>query len=64
MRSRLTAFFAVAFMAVSLLGIAAPAKAGIGPADDRQIRTPTGWWTYNGVTASQIGSLVNANNAR
>jgi hypothetical protein len=48
---------------VTLLG-AAPASAAVGPADDRQKATPADWWTYTGVTASQVNSLLSANQAR
>jgi hypothetical protein len=43
---------------------AGPANAAVGPADDRQMTTPTSWWTYSGVTATQVGNLLSANNAR
>jgi hypothetical protein len=65
MRNRLSFFFAVAVMAIGFLaGAGTPAKAGVGPGDDRQLNTPTGWATYTGVTLSQISSLLTANNAR
>ena len=66
MRSRLAVVLAVALVAIALLGITAtpPAKAAIGPGDDRQLTTPTGWWTYTGVTLTQIGNLLTAKNAR
>lgn len=32
--------------------------------DDHSVNTPTGWWTYTGVTADQIGTYINQNNAR
>jgi hypothetical protein len=41
-----------------------PVYAGVGPADDRQISTPTNWWTYRGLTASQVKSYLSANSAR
>ena len=66
MKNRLASLFAIAFVAIALLGAvgALPASAAVGPGDDRQLKTPTGWWTYNGVTLAQIGSLVSANGAR
>jgi len=66
MKNRLASLFAIAFVAIGLLGImgALPASAAVGPGDDRQLRTPTGWATYTGVTLSQISSLLTANNAR
>jgi hypothetical protein len=41
-----------------------PASAAVGSADDRQLTTSTGWWTYTGVTGSQVSSLLSSNNAR
>src|SRR5262249_25902079 len=43
---------------------AGPASAAIGPVDDRQMAAPTSWWTYSGVTATQVGNLLSANKAR
>lgn len=43
---------------------AGPASAAIGPVDDRQMTAPTSWWTYSGVTATQVGNLFSANKAR
>jgi hypothetical protein len=40
------------------------AYADVGPADDRLLSTPTGWWTYTGVTPSEVTSYLAANNAR
>lgn len=40
------------------------ANAAVGPADDRQMIAPTSWWTYSGVTAAQVSSLLSSNNAR
>ncbi|MDR2986338.1 MAG: hypothetical protein LBV34_15995, partial [Nocardiopsaceae bacterium] len=40
---------------------AGPANATVGPADDRQMTVPTDWWSYTGVTAGQVSSLVSAN---
>jgi len=40
------------------------ASAAIGPVDDRQMAAPTSWWTYSGITAAQVGSLLSANKAR
>jgi hypothetical protein len=55
--------------AVLQLGVVAlvsstPASAAVGPADDRQLSTPTSWATYNGATAAQVGSYLSANSAR
>jgi hypothetical protein len=57
---------AVALVAqMAFVGLAArPAMASVGPADDRQLTTQTSWYTYTGVTASQINSYLSANNAR
>lgn len=62
-------------IAVSLLGAtitvgaamvaaAAPAAAGVGPGEDRQISAPTGWWAYSNITAAQVSSTLSANSAR
>ena len=32
--------------------------------DDHSVNVPTGWWTYTGVTAAQIGTYINQNGAR
>lgn len=32
--------------------------------DDHSTTTPTAWWTYNGVSASQISGFINSNHAR
>jgi hypothetical protein len=48
---------------VTMVG-AGPATAAVGPGDDRQLTTPTGWWTYTGVTAAQVNSLVTTKGAR
>jgi len=58
---------AIATLAMTFgLGLQAitPADAAVGPADDRQQTTPTSWWTYTGVTASSVNSLLSANGAR
>jgi hypothetical protein len=49
--------------AVAAIG-AGSASAAIGPVDDRQMAAPTSWWTYSGVTATQVSSLLSANKAR
>src|SRR4051812_34849454 len=66
MKNRLASFFAIVIMAIGFLAATGtlPARAGVGPGDDRQLQTPTGWATYTGVTLSQISSLLSANNAR
>jgi hypothetical protein len=48
---------------VSVLGMPA-ASAAVGPGEDRQIATPTGWWTYNGIDAATVSSKLSANGAR
>jgi hypothetical protein len=57
---------AVALVAqMAFVGLAArPALASVGPADDRQMTTPTSWSTYTGVTATQVNSYLSANSAR
>jgi Beta-lactamase enzyme family len=65
LRATLLVVLAAAFLAGS--GLAASprvASAAIGPADDRQLTTVTGWWTYQGVTAAQVNSYLSANGAR
>lgn len=66
MRTKLSVFIALAIVAIGFLAAAGivPAKAGIGPGDDRQMKTPTGWWTYNGVTVAWIDNYVRTNNTR
>jgi hypothetical protein len=44
--------------------IPSPALADVGPADDRLLATPTSWWTYTGVTPSEVTSYLAVNNAR
>ncbi|MDT4917864.1 MAG: hypothetical protein QOH89_2564 [Pseudonocardiales bacterium] len=55
---------AVLQLSVVALVSAGSANAAIGPADDRQLSTPTSWATYNGVTAAQVSSYLSANSAR
>jgi hypothetical protein len=43
---------------------ATTAGASTGPADDRQLSTPTSWWSYSGVTAATLGTLLSHNHAR
>jgi hypothetical protein len=40
------------------------ASAAVGPVDDRQQIAPTSWWTYTGVSASQLSTYINQNHAR
>lgn len=49
----------------SVTAVSAPSAgtAGLG-GDDRLSTIQTGWWTYTGVTASQVSSLLSSNNAR
>ena len=55
---------AVLQLTVAVLMGAGSAHASVGPADDRQLSTPTGWATYNGVTATQVNSYSSSNSAR
>jgi hypothetical protein len=55
---------AVLQLTVAVLVGAGSAHASVGPADDRQLNSPTGWWTYHGDTAAQVNSLLSANGAR
>jgi hypothetical protein len=58
---------AVAAVSVSvalLIGVAGSAQAYPGPADDRMMSVPTGWWTYENVDAAGIGQVLSNNNAR
>lgn len=64
---RRTAFVLIMAVIVQLfvgLVVSSPASAATGPADDRMLTTPTGWWTYTGATVSQISTLLNSNHAR
>src|SRR5258706_15912450 len=63
-KALLLALGVVAQLAVVVAIGAGPASASTGPADDRQMTTPTSWWTYSGVTATQVGNLLSANHAR
>jgi uncharacterized protein YodC (DUF2158 family) len=66
-RIRTTVLLTVALTAQVAVVVAigaGPAGAAIGPADDRQLSTPTSWATYNGVTATQVNSYLSANSAR
>ena len=56
----------VAMLAIAapLLVVAQPASATPGPGDDRLTSTPTGWWTYGGVSPSSLNTLLTNNNAR
>jgi hypothetical protein len=51
-------------LTTAALAGAAPVSAAIGPADDRQLTSVASWWTYNGVTATQVNALLSANGAR
>jgi hypothetical protein len=68
MKRRIGATLFVAAGALQLTVVAliaaGPASAAVGPADDRQLSTPTSWATYNGVTAAQVNSYLSANSAR
>jgi hypothetical protein len=44
--------------------LAGNAAASSGPADDRQLTVPTSWWSYTGVSATQLSSLLTTNHAR
>jgi Beta-lactamase enzyme family len=57
---------AAALVLSSLVGAAAPARAGTGPGPgfDRQISEPTGWWSYSALTTSQLSAKLTANHAR
>jgi hypothetical protein len=68
-RSRFRYWFAA--VAVALLSAALPlVNSSPAHADsnastgDESVHVPTGWWTYSGVTASQVGGLLTANGAR
>ena len=66
MKHRMILLAAVALVAQLAVGFAATTHAGasVGPADDRQQTWPTGWWTYTGVTASTLSTLVTKDGAR
>jgi hypothetical protein len=63
-KALLLALAVVAQLAVVMAISARSANAAVGPADDRQLTTPTSWWRYTGVTATQVSSLLSANKAR
>jgi hypothetical protein len=67
MKKRLTTLIGVASLVAATLAITvAPqsASAAVGPGEDRQLASPTAWWTYTGATASQVTSSINTNHAR
>lgn len=66
MRKRFaTVVAALAMAAQVVIGTgASPAQAYVGPADDRQKSTPTGWWWYTGVSATYISDHIAANGSR
>jgi hypothetical protein len=64
LKALLLAVAAVAQLALVVGLGAGTANAAVGPADDRQMIAPTNWWTYTGVTATQVGSLLTSHNAR
>lgn len=43
---------------------AASLAISVGPGEDRQISVPASWWTYNGVSAATVSSLLSSNGAR
>ncbi|GIG59230.1 hypothetical protein Lfu02_36020 [Longispora fulva] len=47
-----------------MMGMAGTANAYPGAGDDRMISTPTSWWTYQNVDATQVGNYANMNGAR
>lgn len=55
---------AVLQLTVAVLIGAGSAHAAVGPADDRQLTSPTSWWTYNGATATQVNSHLSTHGAR
>jgi hypothetical protein len=66
MMKRATWIVVLALIAQFAFGLVAatPATAAVGPGDDRQQSTPTSWWTYTGVSAATLTSLLNSNGAR
>jgi len=66
MKKTLLVLFAATFMSIGMLATtgALPANAAVGPGDDRQLTTPTSWWTYTGVSAAQVTSHLSTNHAR
>jgi len=63
-RNLLLAIVTLAMTFTLTLRAVAPADAAVGPADDRQLVAPTSWWTYTGVTAATVNSLLTRNGAR
>ena len=60
----MTAIAAVGIAAAGVVSGASSASAAVGPGEDRQISTPTSWWTYTGITAAQVSSTLQSNGAR
>ncbi|HSV70140.1 MAG TPA: serine hydrolase [Methylibium sp.] len=54
-------------LAAGLALLCGPALAALDTSartDDHSINVPTGWWTYTGISAAQVGSYLSANSAR
>jgi hypothetical protein len=66
MRRTITTLVAalVAGLALSTVPASGPATAAVGPGEDRQISSPTAWWTYTGVDATYVANKLAANGAR
>lgn len=60
----LTAIAAVGIATAGIASGASSASAAVGPGEDRQLSSPTAWWTYNGLTAAQVSATLQTNNAR
>ena len=54
----------LAGLSVGLAPFGQQASASVGPGEDRQISSPTGWWTYTGADATYIADKLSANGAR
>jgi hypothetical protein len=66
MKNRVAILVAAVFMATGLLGTtgALPARAAVGPGEDRQISVPAGWWFYQGIDAATVNARLSTNGAR
>jgi hypothetical protein len=66
MRKKLTSLLAVGAAVMGLSAVMSPqsASAAVGPGEDRQLTSPTGWYTYTGLTVAQISSTLTSNSAR
>jgi hypothetical protein len=67
MKKKLASLVATVSLAGGVLAAAVaplPASAAVGPGEDREITSPTSWWTYTNATAAQVSQTITQNSAR